>query len=102
MYLIQVLLPIVDETGEPFPIQHFGALRDELTGRYGGVTIYSSAPAEGIWKADSGKPVRDSILLVEVMTSRLDHSWWQSLKQRLEREFRQQEIVVRAIAYEKL
>lgn len=34
--------------------------------------------------------------MVEIMTERLDPSYWQSLRERLERELSQKEIVIRA------
>jgi hypothetical protein len=35
-------------------------------------------------------------VVVEVMAERLDQSYWQSLRERLERELSQEEIVIRA------
>jgi hypothetical protein len=40
--------------------------------------------------------VHDEILPFEVMTETLDVSWWRNYRRQLEREFRQNEIVVRA------
>jgi hypothetical protein len=34
--------------------------------------------------------------VVEVMVERLDHAFWRSLRERLERELSQDEIVIRA------
>jgi hypothetical protein len=45
---------------------------------------------------DGGKTVHDEIIVFEVMAETLDASWWKSYRLQLEREFRQDEIVVRA------
>ena len=71
-------------------------VRDELTDRFGGATLHVNAPAEGIWEND-GYFQRDHIVVVEVMTSDIDHAWWDSYRKDLEFRFRQQEIVLRAM-----
>ena len=96
MYLIQLLLPVRDEHARPFPRELYDALRRELTERFGGVTAYARAPAKGYWEEESGEPVSDDIVVYETMADELDEMWWQSLRERLEREFRQDELVVRA------
>jgi hypothetical protein len=52
-------------------------------------------PAQGT-TTGSGTTVHDEIVVFEVMTNTLDASWWGSYRLHLEREFRQDEIVVRA------
>jgi hypothetical protein len=49
MFLVRILLPLHDAAGDPFPAGHYGAVRDELTARFGGMTAHSRAPAEGLW-----------------------------------------------------
>jgi hypothetical protein len=46
--------------------------------------------------------VRDEIIVYEIMTAKLDRDWWTKYGQNLEKVFRQNEIVVRAIAFDKL
>ena len=41
-------------------------------------------------------PVHDEIVVFEVMTEKLDVSWWASYRRHLEREFRQDQIMIRA------
>jgi hypothetical protein len=36
------------------------------------------------------------------MTQGLDRDWWREYRQRLERRFRQQEVVIRATEFERL
>jgi len=40
--------------------------------------------------------VHDEIVVFEVMTKALDAGWWRNYRLQLERDFRQDEIVVRA------
>jgi hypothetical protein len=68
----------------------------ELSSRFGGVTVYSRSPAEGLWKSDSNELVQDEIVLFEVMTKDLDRAWWRKYRRELERRFEQTEIVARA------
>ena len=70
-------------------------MREELTGKYGGLTAFSRAPAKGLWQEGSGTK-RDDIVVLEVMADQLDRAWWQRYRRDLERAFRQEAIVVRA------
>ena len=54
MYLIEILLPVRDNEGLPFAMT-YQSLGDELTEHYGGVTVFTRAPAEGETEAGSGK-----------------------------------------------
>ncbi len=101
MYLIEILLPLRDNEGHPFAAAAYRTLRDELSERYGGVTAFTRAPAEGESKAARGK-VHDDIVVYEVMTEEIDRHWWKLYREGLEKAFRQDEIVVRALAFEKL
>jgi hypothetical protein len=77
-------------------------MRDELTAKFGGLTAYSRAPAEGLWAAGDGPPARDDIVVYEVMVEELDRQWWKQLRVDLERRFEQDEIVIRAEQIERL
>lgn len=100
MQLVQLLLPLYDNGGKPFPKRLFAEVRSELVERFGGLTAYSRAPAAGLWKRGSGakgaRTVRDDLVVFEVMTSRLDAKWWREYCSRLETLFRQDRLVVRA------
>ncbi len=96
MYLIQVLLPVQTNNGEPIPRETFGAVRRELTDKFGGLTVYSRSPAEGLWQEPSQHTVQDDMVLVEVMVDSLDRHWWQVYRQQLEERFQQEEVVIRA------
>jgi hypothetical protein len=102
MYLVQLLLPLSDNEGRPFAAQLYRRVRDELTDRFGGLTAFTRAPAQGLWQDRPGDTVRDEIVVYEVMVERLDYAWWRSYRTELERSFRQDELVIRAQAVERL
>lgn len=47
MHLVQILLPIHDNSQELFPVGEYRRVREELTEKFGGLTVYTRAPAEG-------------------------------------------------------
>jgi hypothetical protein len=100
-HLVQILLPVYDSVDKPFPTDHYNQVRARLADMFGGLTAYTRAPAEGLW--NSGSTVkRDDIVVVEVMVGSLDRAWWKDYRRELERLFCQDEIVLRAHAYEHL
>ena len=102
-HLVQILLPLRDNEGNPFPRAAFAAVREELAERFGGVTAYLQAPAQGVWKDDEeGTLERDEIVVLEVMVERLEPGWWGEFREQLRQRFRQDELVVRAVGMERL
>jgi hypothetical protein len=97
MQLVQILLPLYDNAGHLFGEELFGKVRRELTERFGGLTAFTSAPAQGLWQ-DEGETKHDEIVVFEVMVEDLDAAWWRDYRKTLEREFRQDTIVIRANA----
>jgi hypothetical protein len=95
MKLIQVLLPTYDNDGGPFDPELFGEVRRELTDRFGGLTVFSRAPAEGLWRSDGGTQ-HDDIVVFEVMAEAVDRGWWAAYRADLERRFNQDVVIVRA------
>ena len=101
MHLVQLLLPLKDQDGKPFPRSTYRRIRAVLTDRFGGLTAYTRAPAEGLW--DDGEVVDcDDIIVYEVMVPDLDRAWWREYRADLEREFDQDELVVRAQSIERM
>jgi hypothetical protein len=100
MYLIQILLPVQDNEGTAFGPELYREVREELSSRFGGLTAFTRAPAEGHWE-EEGKTTRDDIVVFEVMADDLT-GWWQTYRHRLERMFRQDVIVIRAQAIQLL
>ena len=94
MQLIEILLPLRDNDGKPFDSELWAGVRKELVDRFGGLTAFTRAPAEGLWEEEDGRR-RDQIVIFEVMAETLDRNWWRSYREALERQFRQDEIVVR-------
>ena len=95
MYLVQLLLPLFDNEGEALPAEHCRAVMAELTERFGGLTAFTRAPAEGAWR-EADQPTRhDDIIVIEVMVDALDRPWWTHYRQKLERLLRQRMIVIR-------
>ncbi len=101
LHLVQLLLPAKDNRGEAFPGEAFEQVFGELTERFGGVTAYNRAPAEGRWKQDTDTE-HDDILVVEVMDENLDRTWWSAYRTELEERFRQDVVIVRAQGIELL
>ena len=98
-FLVQLLLPLFDNTGQPVRRERFEQVRASLVERFGGLTAYSRAPAKGLWKDDMGNTddtVQDEIVVYEVMLDELDLAWWSRYRQELEIAFGQKELIVRA------
>ena len=105
MHLVQILLPLYDNEGRRLPRALYADLARELTERFGGLTAHTRAPAQGLWldddaaaegEADRPAVVRDEIVIYEVMAEELDAAWWADRRRALERDFRQETVVVRA------
>lgn len=97
MFLVEILVPANGGEGE------LTRLRDELTERFGGVTIFSRSPAVGLWKeTSSSTPERDEIIVFEVMTGDLKRDWWRGYRETLESRFGEDLIVMRATVIETL
>jgi hypothetical protein len=94
-HLVQILLPTECGNGEPIRRDWFDGFLEELTEKFGGATTFLRAPGQGLWQSEGGTE-KDSLAVVEVMVEYLDCTFWRSLRERLERELAQKEIVIRA------
>ena len=92
-HLVEILLPIENGKRQPIDKDWFDGFL--MTERFGGATSFLRAPGQGLWRSGGGTE-KDSIAVVEVMVEEIDGSYWQSLRERLERELCQDEIVIRA------
>ncbi len=101
-HLIQLLLPLSDNDGKPFAKARFDAVRAELIAQFGGVTAYVRSPAVGAWDTGDGSVSRDDVILFEVMIDGLDQAWWAAFRERMERDFQQEAILLRATRVEVL
>lgn len=95
MYLVQLLLPSYDNAGRRFARAEFNRVKDLLTRAFGGITMFRRSPAEGL-STKAATLVRDEIVIFEVMTATLDRRWWKRYRHRLEAQFSQDRIVIRA------
>ena len=68
-----------------------------LTDRFGGLTAFTRAPAEGLWEDDKGSVVRDDVIVVEVMSDEPDDVWWRTYKVTLAQRFGQETILIRQL-----
>ena len=102
MHVVEIFLPLKRKDGSDQPRERFGTVRQELLDRFGGLTAFTRAPAEGLWESAPGDVERDSIVIFEVMADRLDRAWWAACREELERLFEQDEIVIRAAASDRL
>ena len=94
-YIVELLLPRQTGSGEPVAVHWLEQLLAELTDKFGGVTSFLRAPGKGLWQT-GGKVEQDNIAVIEVMTAKIDPVYWAKLRERLERELAQDEIVIRA------
>lgn len=102
MHLIQILLPLSDSRGRPFDRALYRDVTAELTRRFGGLTAYSRAPAQGVWVPDPTTVSHDDIVVIEVMVHTVDRDWWDEERSHLEALFGQEEVVIRSWPMERL
>ena len=94
MHLFQILLPLTDNTGQPFVREDFDNVKEELASRFQGVTAYLQAPAEGLWRKGATSS-NDDVVIFEVMTEEIDLPDWRNRRADLERRFRQDRVIIR-------
>jgi hypothetical protein len=94
MHLVQLLLPVHDNSGRSFPPNYFNQVREDLTDRFGGVTAFIRAPAVGLWRESVDETNREEVVMFEVLADQLDKDWWASYRRQLEDRFRQEKILI--------
>ncbi len=95
MHLLQIFIPLRDNNDKPFPPGHYTRIRKTLTEECGGVTAYTHAPAEGLWKDKHDGGQHDEMVIFEALIAKCDKSWWRKYKKQLETTFAQDEIMIR-------
>lgn len=100
MKLVQIFLPLYDNQGQPFPKALFDQVRESLVQRFGGVTAFVRSPAVGVWEDDAGALRRDDVVLFEVLADAVERDWWRACRHTLEKEFSQQEVLIRVTEVE--
>jgi len=94
-YLIEILVPKLAGDGNRVPADWFDSILEELTERFGGAASFARRPGKGLW-TNEGKIESDAIAIIEVMTGSIDALYWQDLRNRIERDLSQKEVVIRA------
>jgi hypothetical protein len=95
-HLIQIYLPLADNSGKHFERKMFQCVEDELTEAYQGFTSFSRTPAAGLWKSADAEIKRDEIIVYEVLVEELDGARWSKYRTELEKRFEQEKILIRA------
>ena len=98
MVLIQLLLPVVTAASRQGLLQ----TQHELAERFSGVTAYLRSPAKGLWTASDGTLEPDDVIMVEVVTERVEREWWQAYAATLRERFQQESMHIRAMQVEML
>jgi hypothetical protein len=102
-HVIELFLPTASNQGQPFGRELFDQVRSELLETFGGVTLFSRSPAEGLWaEGEAEGASRDQMITVEVMTEAVDPSWWTGYRATLQKRFSQEEILIRCYLVVKL
>ena len=96
MHLVQLLLPLYNNSGIQFEQKLYTEVRNEFVDRFGGITAYTRAPVHGLWQ-ESEQIVRDDLIIYEIMVEKLEEEWWRGYREILESRFQQQSLVVRAL-----
>jgi len=89
-----IFVPLYFNDGSPVEAEKFQALQDALLDRFGGVTFFPQ-PNKGLWRM-AGVTYRDEIVIYRVIGSSAEEAraFLATLKQRLKREFQQEEILI--------
>lgn len=95
VFVVELFLPLETSAGKPVSPVTFERIKSELTDRFGGVTAFLRAPADGAWKPAEGSVVHDQVVIFEVMVSDVDTAWWHRYRKSLEFELEQERILAR-------
>ena len=98
MKLVQLFIPLTAANAK----QVLTELKEIVTQKFGGVTCYTQAPAEGIWREGGTRIVKDEVIVVEVMSANVDLHWWTELRASLEAKLEQEELLVRAFDVQRI
>jgi len=89
-FITQILLPKRDNLNRPFSRDIYGAFHARMIRKFGGWT--RKGQAEGAWLAPSGRLYAEQHWVYEIGHSRRSLRFWQAEKERLKREFAQEDI----------
>jgi hypothetical protein len=101
-HVVEIFLPLKTKEGRPQPRELYAQVREELVGRFGGLTAFTRAPAEGLWEPEPGEREKDEMVIFEILADRIDRDRWREYRLKLQQRFGQDEILIRAHPVEKL
>jgi len=89
-----LFVPLYYNDGRPVEPQTFQALQQPLLHQFGGLTFFPQ-PNQGLWTM-AGITYRDEIVIYRVITSDAQEArrFWSELKERLQQELQQEEILI--------
>jgi hypothetical protein len=60
------------------------------------IRVVANEGARGVWKQGSESKRRDDLIIYEVMAESIDAEWWKNYRERLEKVFKQERILIRS------
>ena len=82
-FVVQLILPVYDNSGQLFPSELSKRVRMELTQKFGGLTAYTRAPAEGTWRDEEGRTQRDDVVIGPERREKRQHRLGHELRRAL-------------------
>jgi inorganic pyrophosphatase len=95
--LIQLFLPTIAKNGKPFPRSYYDTVREQLTDKFNGVSMYFNSKVSGVWKDEDAKLVKDELMVFEVMSDAITLDFWKSYQRSLQKQFKQESILIRCM-----
>jgi hypothetical protein len=89
-FITQVLLPMFDNRGRRFPPASYQPFHERMVERFDGWT--QKQKALGVWQSPGGIRYKDKHLVYEIAHKTRNLGFWRAEKERLKREFEQEEI----------
>ena len=96
MYQIELYLPLYNNDKKAFPTSHYESVKQNLSDKFGGITMYSRTPVIGLWKESQESIVKDDLVIYEIISEKLDESFWQEYKFMLQSLFQQEAIIIKS------
>ena len=89
---LELILPHEDNEGNRFDPKLHNKIQNELIEEFGGLTTYERL-VQGSWK--SGREcMQQSVIVHELLLPSIDFAYWQKMKNKLEKTFKQTEVML--------
>lgn len=69
--MVQLFIPYFDAR-QTVPNQPYNCLKEQLTGKFGGISMWEEAPVTGLWKSEEQSVQKDRLLIFEVLATTMD------------------------------